>query len=109
MLFLSNEGVEIKEGKFEIKMNVITKPMQASYIAIAADNSLSEFKRHIKMIDFVLSRCIEELVVDGEELDPVYVATHANIMDEDTLSDLRTIHELCSPHIEGLGKEERKK
>jgi len=110
MEFLGNDGVRVKDDKFEVKLKVIDKPRQMAYLDVAiSKDDVSDFIKHIRLIDFILTECIDELKIDGKEVDPSYVASHANIMDSDTLDELRQLHELCSPSLEGLGQEDKKK
>lgn len=111
MELLGNSGNVAKDDKFEIKLKVITKPIQMAYINAAnnKDGERSDFLVHIGLIDFILTNCIEELKIDGVSFDPLVVAETANIMDEKTLEELRTIHELCAPFLEGLGEKHEKK
>ena len=113
MELLGSDGnvVKSKDGKFEIKTRVITKPVQMAYINAAnnPNGERSDFLVHIGLIDFILTNCIEELKIDGVSFDPLAVAETANIMDEKTLEELRAIHELCAPFLEGLGTEHEKK
>jgi len=89
---------------------VVTKPIQLAYIDIAYNgDDTSNFITHMRLIDYVLMNCIDKLEIDGVEFDPQRIAVEANIMNSDTLDELKTIHELCAPYLEGLSEENSKK
>jgi len=92
MRFLRGQSETLTDDEITVVIKVISTAQQARLSDLAGDTSISG---RISMIGYILNNCIESLAIDGESIDPVTVATSADISDKDTLEMVMRIGALA--------------
>ena len=110
MKLLNCKEVKVNEDGISFTIKPVTKALQIGYINAAYTTSgESDFVRQMALVDYILSDCITDLVIDGVEYDPVEYAENSNLMDGDTQDKMRQIYTMAYPALEGLSAEDEKK
>jgi len=91
MKLLKKVSPTIDEDGMVICMNQITKIMQTELIekSVAATSLTGK----MKMVDYVLTKCVKTLTLDGKAYDPVELSENADIGDDETFTALMAITE----------------
>ncbi len=102
MKFLESKEISVEKGNVKVTFKPVTSINQATLLGynidiqagvMAKDNGFI-IQAKMKAVFYALKEMASELIVDGDNYDPVKVANSADISDMDTVNILNTIFDM---------------